>query len=393
MGIEGGAVERFRLPWALFCFWVLMVGWVSPVFAHAQRQNAMWVLWENGGVRLGMQVSSGEIAAVSGLDPAQAGSEGFDAAAREHAVYVLEHVEVGGDGEALQGALVKVTPPVAVGDEEGTLYLFEFFHSWKRGVPERLGISHRMLKEYAYSPGQPWEVSYVVRFKREGSEEVESQLLTRTQPVEFGGRVEPGVAGAVGGGGVGRFFREGVHHILSGYDHLLFVSALVLVAGSFWGMVRVIGAFTLAHTVTLVLSVFGWVRLSSAVVEPAIAASIVCVAVENLLWPGRTGSWMRTVVAFAFGLVHGLGFAGGLLSAMEGLPGTEVLLALAGFSAGVEIGHQMVVLPLCGLVGWAGARWPAGPSRSGAETVLQRYGSAGIGLAGLYYLVLALGLL
>jgi hypothetical protein len=86
--------------------------------------------------------------------------------------------------------------------------------------------------------------------------------------------------------------------------------------------------------------------MPSAIVEPVIAASIVIVALQNLLRPQSTHSRARLLVAFGFGLVHGLGFAGGLLDAMEGLPSLGIWIALLAFSIGVEVGHQVVVLPL-----------------------------------------------
>ena len=134
---------------------------------------------------------------------------------------------------------------------------------------------------------------------------------------------------------------HGVMHILTGYDHLLFVSALVIATLSFWEMVKVIAAFTLAHTITLVLSVFDIFRLPPFIVEPVIALSIVFIALENVLAPNRAHSRLRLAVAFGFGLIHGLGFAGGLREAMAGLPSIGIWIALAAFSTGVEIGHQV----------------------------------------------------
>ncbi len=117
---------------------------------------------------------------------------------------------------------------------------------------------------------------------------------------------------------------------------------------NFWEMVKVIAAFTVAHTITLALSVFAIVRLPSWIVEPVIALSIIFVAVENIVRPRNAHSRLRLGVAFGFGLIHGLGFAGGLLDAMQGLPRIGTWIALLAFSLGVEAGHQVVVLPLFG---------------------------------------------
>jgi hypothetical protein len=175
-------------------------------------------------------------------------------------------------------------------------------------------------------------------------------------------------------------------HILTGYDHLLFVSALVLGALTFWQLFKVIGAFTLAHTLTLALSTLDLVRLPSSIVEPIIAGSIVFVALENLLWPRRAQSRLRLVVAFGFGLVHGLGFAGGLLEAMAGLPALGMGVALAAFSVGVEAGHLAVVVPLFAITRVVRSR------TAGEETAAwRRWASGAISLCGVYYFVGALG--
>ena len=148
----------------------------------------------------------------------------------------------------------------------------------------------------------------------------------------------------------GAFLRHGIRHILGGYDHLLFVAGLVLAVVSIFDLLKVVTAFTIAHTLTLTLAVLDIVRVSHRIVEPMIAGSIVLVALQNLLWPTRARGWTRLGVAFGFGLFHGLGFAGGLLSAMEGMAGVAIVTAIAAFSFGVEIGHQVVALPLFGVL-------------------------------------------
>ncbi|MEI6085813.1 MAG: HupE/UreJ family protein [Verrucomicrobiota bacterium] len=173
------------------------------------------------------------------------------------------------------------------------------------------------------------------------------------------------------------FLKHGVMHILTGYDHLLFIGALALAVVSFRDLIKVITAFTLAHTVTLTLSVFNIVRLPSHIVEPMIAGSIVFVALTNVFWPERSRGKLRLATAFFFGLFHGLGFAGGLLDAMEGLPGMSIGLAILAFSLGVELGHQLIVLPVFGAKRLV-PTWP-----------VLRYASAAISVAGVWYFVAA----
>lgn len=151
----------------------------------------------------------------------------------------------------------------------------------------------------------------------------------------------------------------GVEHILSGFDHLMFVLALLFLVGFNRRLVWTITAFTAAHSITLALSALGWLTLRSPPVEATIALSIVLVASEALQ---RRATLERplshrypAVVAFLFGLVHGLGFAGALKEI--GLPQNHLSVALLTFNAGVELG-QLLVVGVAFLVWRALARWP-----------------------------------
>jgi hypothetical protein len=151
--------------------------------------------------------------------------------------------------------------------------------------------------------------------------------------------------------------RMGVEHILTGYDHLLFLFGLVLVGGRARSLLKVVTAFTLAHSVTLGVAALGLWTPSPALVEPAIALSIAYVGVENFFVKDAGKRWRVTM---PFGLVHGFGFA----SALRGiaLPHDQVPLALLSFNIGVELGQLMVLslmLPLLVLAartvrGWGG---------------------------------------
>ncbi|HEX6273730.1 MAG TPA: HupE/UreJ family protein [Polyangiaceae bacterium] len=176
----------------------------------------------------------------------------------------------------------------------------------------------------------------------------------------------------------GRYVRLGVAHILPhGWDHVLFVAGLVL--GSrrkLRALLPQLGAFTVAHTVTLGLGALGLVVLPGGVIEPLIAFSIAFVALENLLKRGEPR--YRTVWAFAFGLLHGQGFAGAL--AETGIPRESFLTALLSFNVGVELGQLAVVGALLVLL-----RGLDEPDR------FQRYalrpGSVVIAMMGLYWAV------
>ena len=153
------------------------------------------------------------------------------------------------------------------------------------------------------------------------------------------------------------YVREGVLHIWSGFDHILFLLSLLLPAvlirsanpgarwtpspgfrASLWDVLKVVTAFTVAHSITLSLAALGVVSLPSRLVESAIAASVVLAALNNIYPVINGGRW---IFAFCFGLVHGFGFASVLIDL--GLPQGSLLLALVSFNLGVEIGQMAIV--------------------------------------------------
>jgi len=143
----------------------------------------------------------------------------------------------------------------------------------------------------------------------------------------------------------------GFEHILAGFDHLLFVLALLFLVGSWTRLIGTITTFTVAHSLTLVAASFGWVKVPQAPVEALIALSIVFVAVEIVhAKQGRHGIAIRMpwVIAFVFGLLHGLGFAGALSDI--GLPQHAIPLALLFFNIGVELGQLAFVAVVLGLL-------------------------------------------
>jgi hydrogenase/urease accessory protein HupE len=147
---------------------------------------------------------------------------------------------------------------------------------------------------------------------------------------------------------VSSFFLLGIEHILSGYDHLLFLAALLVICDRFRDAAKVITVFTVAHSLTLALAAMDIVRLPGRVVEPLIAASIVYVAFENILARDKAQRWRRVVV-FAFGLIHGLGFASVLREVGLGSSGAGIVIPLVKFNLGVEVGQLAVAglfLPL-----------------------------------------------
>jgi len=171
----------------------------------------------------------------------------------------------------------------------------------------------------------------------------------------------------------GSYWKIGTIHILEGFDHLLFVLALMIIIPNLWMLFKTITAFTVAHSVSLALATLGVVNMPGAPTEAVIALSILFIAVEIV--HSRQGRVTLTerypwVVALAFGLVHGLGFAGAL--AEVGLPEHEIPLALLMFNVGVETGQILfvcAVLVVIGILDRLPVRWPEGIWRLAPYTI------------------------
>lgn len=178
------------------------------------------------------------------------------------------------------------------------------------------------------------------------------------------------------------YFVLGIEHILTGYDHLLFVVSLVLLLGQLWTVVRAATAFTVAHSLTLAGTTLGLVGLAQAPVEALIALSIVFLAVEIVkrrAGAPRLSERIPWVVAFCFGLIHGFGFAGALREI--GLPEGDAPTALVTFNLGVEAGQLLIVAAMLALIGMVRRLAPA------ALASATRFAAYGIGITASYWFV------
>ncbi len=247
---------------------------------------------------------------------------------------VAEAGELGGSDDGIEVAAALACPP-------GTL-------TYTAGFLGALEPGHR---QYVVANGEPITV-------------LDAGRPTAT----FTGASDPGEVG-------GRFFGLGVEHIWTGYDHLLFLFGLLLAAPSLRAMLLIVTGFTVAHSITLSAAALGLVTLPSSVVEPAIAASIAYVGLENF-W--RPTPKRRVGITFLLGLVHGFGFAGML--AELGLPRDALALALVAFNGGVEVGQAAVVAVTLPLLLWM-RRYPWWERRAVPAA------SVAVTLAGVYWLV------
>ena len=173
---------------------------------------------------------------------------------------------------------------------------------------------------------------------------LESHVLRPVEPAVALGESTTGGQRALG------YLRLGIEHILLGVDHLLFVLGLLLIVADRWTLVKTVTSFTLAHSITLAIATLGYASAPGPPLNAAIALSILFLGPEIARrWRGESSFTIRNpwVVAFAFGLLHGFGFASGLKA--MGLPQPEIPLALLLFNVGVELGQLFFVVLILGL--------------------------------------------
>lgn len=174
------------------------------------------------------------------------------------------------------------------------------------------------------------------------------------------------------------FLMLGIEHILSGLDHILFVIGLILLRGNWKELLKTITAFTLAHCLTLTIAALNIFRTDPRWIEPLIALSIVAVAIENLRKPDEKHQF-RLPIAFAFGLIHGFGFAGAM--SKVDLTGWSLAEGLLSFNIGVEIGQAAILLVGCGITALIAAKFKE------KLPAIQYIGSSAVGIVGSYWFI------
>ncbi|WP_274363966.1 HupE/UreJ family protein [Paenibacillus thermotolerans] len=271
--------------------------------------------------------------------------------------YLSKRITVSNNGEALSMVAVKQELP------NPNVLRFEFDFPSEQPI-EQLSIGYDAFFEVAP------DHTNIAAF-RIGEEQSFQHLFSGDNKVWTGRLGEAPLVAET----VVQFVLLGIEHILTGYDHLLFLFALLLIRASFRQTIAIVTSFTVAHSITLALAALNIVSLPSRFVEAFIALSIVYVVIENVFRVKPIK--YRWVLTFIFGLIHGFGFAGALREI--GLPKSQEMYALVTFNVGVELGQLAVVcvvLPLLFAIG--GRSW---------YSRMQLAASCLIGAFGLFWLV------
>lgn len=310
---------------------VLLITFPTPVRAHWADLAVAEIVVEESTTRLTLTFPTGLVARVDDDRDGQLSPEEVRAHRTELQAFMGERIRLN-DGR-LDGTLkvepsqtpvlrqnLKVTP--------GTHTTLLLIYSW-RGPIQELTIHYGL-----FLPGVP-TASALATILQGGR--VQSYVFTpENRQLSF----------SLGRGALWQqgwsFLLLGIRHILTGYDHVLFLLSLLMLGGGLGGLLKIVTAFTVAHSVTLSLAVLDIVTLPPRVVESGVALSIAYVAAENLWRRDKDKALrMRWKVTFGFGLIHGLGFAS-ILKEMA-IPRSSLALSLVSFNAGVEVGQVAIV--------------------------------------------------
>ena len=352
---------KTRLSFLLtFAFVLLFFATSSPVHGHKLNTSYTNLIAEDDALKVRVRLDDFDLLKI-GID--QDGDsllfyEEIEAGLDDVFAFVEEQMRLRANGEPL--TLVRdrgdITP-----DNQGNMFANVYFSAeleepvnelevWV-GWPERFGDAHKNLAKIML-PGQPL---------------VQAVFSAESPQQTFAGEKSLWDH-------LYEFTVLGVEHIFLGYDHVMFLLALIVVGGRLLTLVKVVTAFTVAHSITLCLAALEIVSLPSQWIEAGIALSIVYVAVENF-WLKRMD--YRWIITFAFGLVHGFGFANVLREL--GLPTKGLVASLFAFNAGVEIGQVAIVALVFPLIAWL--------SRQSYQRTVVFVVSAFIGLFGLGWFI------
>jgi hypothetical protein len=394
--IRRGHLAAMRSLLTFFLSLLLLCA-ARPAAAHSVFENKLWLEYSETQIDVRVHVSAREICTVAGIPVDNDGrveTALVEDAAPKHDEYFFSHFTLKADGMPLAGTIREIRPPVAwEGGWDGVdRSHFTFFITYSCATPpRRIALEQQMMKEFSYSAGTPFNFSYIVDFSPKGQPARDFGPLPLGGVLDFatgfGSADAPPEAPRTAWDRFVDFLKNGITHVLHGYDHLLFAAALVLALRSFWDVFKIVGLFTLAHSLTVTLSAYRLLVLPKWVpIEPLISASIIVVALENILFPRSTLSWRRMTVVFIFGLVHGMGLAGAFVAHLEGFPSGMIAWAVIAFCLGVEIGHLAIVAPLSGIM-FTGRRIAS----DSFHRPVMRWGSVLVALGGAYFLANSLG--
>ena len=322
--------------------WLVATLTFGNVHAHTTSTGLATLQTDGDQVAYRLALSPAEVGDTAAL--LQRGATGDAAAAQQVGTLLQEHLALAVNGQPCRVKRTRLQASAA-GDAMGADRVAVSIDFACSTAPGTLQLSDRLSTPF----GEHYRS--IVSVTRPGGMREERVLDREHTQASFD-------FGQAAASSPGDFLRLGGAHILSGADHLLFLAALLMGSVGLRSLLVTVTAFTAAHSLSLAAATLGWAHASPAWVEPMIAASIVWVALENVLRSGTAVSQhaaiRRHVLTFGFGLVHGLAFAEALTDLH--LQGWPLARALLGFNLGVEAGQALVVVLLAPALAWLAHR-------------------------------------
>jgi hydrogenase/urease accessory protein HupE len=359
----------FRVGAAMGCALVGLISWASDVVGHQMNlSNARIELGSNRIVRVDVGLKGSDVDRVAGTAVFNQQTGLVDAgrlagSAPRIAAYVTAHAVV----EGVDRTPCKLGAATVDPDQDGVAVRITW---WCSAVSGELVYRSTLLIDVDRAAKQVVVIGNGSQAPQALLDASQTELTLTTPPRS---RAEV----------IGRYVEVGIEHIFLGYDHVAFLVAIVLWARRLWPVIKIVTAFTLAHSITLSLAALQVVVIPSTIVEPAIAASIVYVALENFVSREVNKRWRDT---FVFGLIHGFGFASALQE--FGLPPGAVVPALGAFNVGVELGQVAIVSIVVPTLIGLDRLMAVSPSGSAPRTASLVYAVSGfIAVLGCYWML------
>ena len=340
----------------------LVLGVAVPAVAHPVPFSYLDVSVEPGGINLTLVVHVFDAAQELGVNPPELllDPSGLDPQGAKLVALLRGRLQIAAGGRILADAVW--SSPEALADRQSIRLRARYLTG---GTPGSVTLRAKLF------PYDPMHQTFLNFY--EGGTLTSQAILDGGHPqFEYFAGSRQGIFAVIG-----KFVPAGIHHILIGPDHLLFLVGLLLLGGSFRRLLLVVSSFTIAHSITLTLAALNLVTPPARVIEPAIALSIVYVGVDNLM--AGEGRDVRAWIAFAFGFIHGFGFAN-VLREMN-LPSQALGWSLFSFNLGVEIGQLLVVVVV------ASALAALRSSNEAASRRLAFAGSLAVVLVGAFWFV------
>lgn len=318
-----GVLRRTYILLFLFIF-VLLITTQQKAQAHPMNNGYSQIVIENRTINYDLTIPEPSLLVFDSNKDKQLSLDELNSQRSSVEQYLRTHLQIEVASERLEPTLISMEKT----EETGIPAVLFKLRFTSKSYVESFTVQYTLL----FDDVDPMHTNFA--FISQGDDIDQAIFDTTNRTYHFEPLVKPNMLSSVF-----RYFVLGIKHIVTGYDHLLFLLSLIIVATRLSDIVRIVTAFTIAHSITLFLAATGQIHMNSRWIESGIALTIAYVAIEN---PFLKSTKLRWLITFCFGLVHGLGFAGAISEI--GLPEKYLISSLLSFNVGVETGQLAIVL-------------------------------------------------